>query len=417
MSRTVTLPWGMWYGPTELALDWPAGWRVDVCTMADAPPLADQAVRARLAEPLDCPALSELASGRESCCILVDDLTRPTPAGRVLPVMLEELEAAGLPPERVTVVVANGAHGSLTRQALEKKLGHAACDRCVVMRHDTYQNLVSIGEVAGVGEVMVNRFFHEADLKLAVTGVMPHFMCGFSGGAKIVMPGACGIETIAATHEHTVEGPPARVGVIEGNPMRRVIERCAVRAGLEFCVCCGFNSRGQLSSLSCGSPEAAHRVAVRAARRTCATEVKPGADVGVFSAFPKDTEFIQAMAALNVWADRQDPERALVRPGGSVVVVTACSEGLGAHELIEYGRRQFRRRDRHGAFRDVLGGRELLFLAPKVSPATVHLYYPPRARHFRAWAPLRVALEELHPDGARAAVYPAGALQLDRESV
>ncbi|MFO8006695.1 MAG: lactate racemase domain-containing protein, partial [Candidatus Brocadiia bacterium] len=325
MSRTVSVPWGMWYGPRELELDWPAGWRVDVCGMADAPPLADEAIRARLAEPLECPSLGELAAGRESCCVLVDDLTRPTPAGRVLPAILEELQEAGLPPEQVTIIVANGAHGHLTRQALEKKLGPKACDRCVVMRHDTHQNLTSIGQVAGVGEVLVSRFFHEADLKLAVTGVMPHFMCGFSGGAKIVMPGACGIETIAATHEHTVAGPPARVGVIEGNPMRRVIEQCAVRAGLEFCVCCGFNSGGQLSSLSCGKPGAAHRVAVEAARRTCATEVVRGADVAVFNAFPKDTEFIQAMAALNVWAERRDADRALARPGGTIVVITACS--------------------------------------------------------------------------------------------
>jgi nickel-dependent lactate racemase len=319
--------------------------------------------------------------------------------------------------EDVFFLVANGLHGALKRPALAKKLGPQICDRFVVMRHDPHQNLARVGGVAGLDEVWVNRFLCEADLKIGITGVMPHFMCGLSGGGKIVMPGACGFETVAATHAHTVEGPPARVGVVEGNAMRRVIEGCAARVGLEFCVNCVFNSDGALSAVFCGAPADSHRAAAECARRAYATEVACGADVAVFNAFPKDTEFIQAMAALNVWAERQDPERALVRPGGSIVAITACSEGLGAHGLIEHGRPQFRRRDRHSAFSEILRGRNLLLLAPKVGTSTVHLYYPPRTMHFRQWGPLRGALEGLHPDGARVAVYPTSSLQLDRAAL
>jgi len=417
VPRSLTIPWRMWYGREALALDWPEGWEVDVRPMADAPALSDEEVAALLAQPDGSPPLAELARGRRDCCILVDDLTRPTPASRIVPHLLRELRAAGIADEDVTFVVANAVHGALKRPALDKKLGPEVCDRFVVMRHDAHRNLVPVGDVPGIGEVLVNRFVHAADLKVAVTGVMPHFMCGFSGGAKIVMPGACGLETVARTHEHTVEGPPARVGVVEGNAMRRLMEECAARVGLEFCVNCVFNSEGALSALSCGAPGPSHAVAVAEARRTYATDVLYGADVAVFNAFPKDTEFIQAMAALNVWADRGDAGRALVRPGGSIVAITACSEGLGVHGLIEYGRRQFVRRDRHGSFRGMLAGRNLLLLAPNVSTSTVHLYYPPEALHFREWGPLRRALEAFHPQGARVAVYPTSALQLDRAAL
>ena len=410
----VTMPWGMWHGPQELELDLPDRWDVRLCAMAGAPALGDEAIAASVDAPIGGPPLEELARGRKSCCILVDDVTRPTPAGRILPRVLERLAAAGLDRRRIFLITANGTHRTQTGADLARKLGPAVCAEFAVMRHDPYQNLVLVDGEDGVDSgIQLNAFFHEADLKLAVTGVMPHFMCGYSGGAKIVMPAVCGMETIAATHAHTVEGPPAQVGVVEGNAMREMMEACAARAGLAWAANGVFNERGELCGLFCGDVRAAHRAAVARARQVNAVEAPYGSDVAVFNAFPKDTEFIQAMAALNVWADRREPARALVRPGGSIVVVCACPDGLGAHGLIEYGRRQFVRRDRHGSFRDVLGGRELLFLAPNVSAATVELYYGPAARVFGDWASLRAALEGLHPGGASVAVFPASALAVD----
>jgi len=408
-----TMPWKMWYGPEELVLDWPERWDVRVCSMPDAPAMSQEAVAECVASPVGDAGLEELARGRKSCCILVDDLTRPTPAYRILPHVLERLSAAGMDRRRITFITANGTHRAQTRADLVKKLGEGVCDEFVVMRHDPHSNLAPVDGVPHAGRIEVNAFFLEADLKLAVTGVMPHFMCGYSGGAKIVMPAVCGFETIAATHAHTVGGPPAKVGVTEGNRMRQIMEGSAARVGLAWAANCVFNARGELCGLFCGDVHEAHRAAVAEARRVNAVRVPYGSDIAVFNAFPKDTEFIQAMAALNVWADRTTPERAPVRPGGSIVVVCACSEGLGAHGLIEYGRRQFVRRDRHGSFKDALGGRNLLFLAPNVSPATVELYYGPGARCFRAWAPLRRALEELHPGGASVAVFPSSALAVD----
>lgn len=415
MPETTELIWGMWHGRPVLRLDWPEGWRVRVSGMAGGQRLECAEVPARLDAPLGTAPLEELARGRESCCVLIDDMTRPTPAARILPHLIDRLLAGGLDERDIFFIAANGTHRALTRRDLVEKVGPEVCDRFVVMRHDTRQNLAPVDEVPGLGRVRVNRFYRDADLKLAVTGVVPHFMCGISGGAKIVLPAVCGLETIAATHEHTVEGPPAAVGVVEGNRMRRMMEDTARRTGLDFTANCVFDAEGELCGLFCGEAHEAYLAAVKRAREVYATEVPYGLDVAVFNAFPKDTEFIQAMAALNVWADRTNPDRAVVRPGGTIVVISACSEGLGAHELIEYGRRHFKRRDRHGSFRNVLRDRNLLFLAPNVSAATLHRYYLPRARLFRTWAGVRAALQEMHPHGAEAAVFPCSALQVDSE--
>lgn len=410
------LIWRMWYGHERLRLNWPDTWDVHVRGMADASEADDAAVARAVAMPVDGMPLSQLARGRSSCCILVDDLTRPTPAARVLPHLLRALVDAGMSQKDIFFIVANGTHRALTRADLLKKVGPDVLAKYSIMRHDCHQNLVKVTEIDGVGPVQVNRFFYEADLKLAVTGLMPHFMSGFSGGAKIVMPAVCAFDTIAATHSHTVMGPPAAVGVAEGNAMRRVMERCAQAAGLAFTANCVFNSAGQLAAVYCGGSRA-YMLAVQRAREVYATEVGRGAEIGVFNAFPKDTEFIQAMAALNVWAERDNPARDLVRPGGSIVVICAATEGLGAHQLIERGRLQFRRRDQHGSFRRMLQGRNLLFLAPGVAPTTVKEYYQPEARHFQSWQDLRACLERLHPHGARVDVYPAASLQTDAEFI
>jgi nickel-dependent lactate racemase len=406
----------MWYGQRALATTWPERWDVRVCRPSPIAALTDAALCAALDAPVDCPSLTQLAAGRRDACVLVDDLTRPTPAYRILPHLLGRLAAGGLTADRVRLIVAGGAHGPLLGRRLARKIGRTQSAALSAVSHTPRAGLASVAQVPGVGEVRLNQAFWEADLKVALTGVMPHFTCGFSGGAKIVVPGLAGFDTIASLHGRAVDGPPPRVGTVAGNPVRRLLEHAAGAAGLDFCVCCVFTPEACLAAVFCGTVQASHRAACRLACQTYATPVQLGADVGVFNAFPKDTEFIQAMAALNVWADRTDPALALVRPGGTLVVVTACSEGIGSHGLIQHGAPQFRRRDRHGSFRDVLGGRNLLFLAPNVEDDVFHLYYPPTARRFAAWDPLRAALEELHCAGATVAIYPCAALQLPAPS-
>ena len=300
MPEPTRLTWRMWHGSETLELTWPEGWQVQVRAMADAPGLHDAAVARAVARPCGGPTLEELARGRGSCCILVDDLTRPTPTGRILPPMLDALERGGLRPADITIIVATGAHRALSPDDLAKKLGPGVRDGYRVLNHDCHGDLTAVAEVDGIGPIEVNRRFCEAGLKIGVTGVMPHFMSGFSGGAKIVMPAVCGLATIAATHARTLGGLPAAVGVVEGNRMRAVMDEGARAAGLEFTADCVFSSRGEPCGLFCGRVTESFAAAVAMARRVYATDVPYGSDVGVFNAFPKDTEFIQAMASLNV---------------------------------------------------------------------------------------------------------------------
>src|SRR6185437_6243421 len=83
-----------------------------VAEPAVLPPVPDarKAVRAALADPIGTPPLREIARGKRTATIVINDITRPCPTQLLLEEMLPELTAAGVREEDVTLLVATGNH-------------------------------------------------------------------------------------------------------------------------------------------------------------------------------------------------------------------------------------------------------------------------------------------------------------------
>lgn len=94
---TINIPWAAWHGDEQIPLAFPASWDVTEARMQDAPALSDQAIGDRLRTSIAAVPLAQLAQGRQNAVIVVEDITRPTPLYRLLPPLLAELEAAGIP--------------------------------------------------------------------------------------------------------------------------------------------------------------------------------------------------------------------------------------------------------------------------------------------------------------------------------
>ena len=107
--------------------------------------VGDAGIRAAFATPLGSPPLRELARGRDNAAILIDDLTRPTPAYRTLPYILDELNAAGIRDERVRIVCALACHRAMRREDYLKKLGADLVERVHVVNHNPHDNLEYLG--------------------------------------------------------------------------------------------------------------------------------------------------------------------------------------------------------------------------------------------------------------------------------
>lgn len=408
-NPSFTLPWGAWLQEEERTYALPSNWTVDVAAVAGADTArSGPGLTSALAEPIQSPSLGELARGKSTAAIAVEDITRPAAAGPVLEAVLGELEAAGIPASNVRVIFALGGHGPMHRHEMMLKVGESVMNRCDVSNHHPYENLVDLGVSKRGIPIHINRYFHEAELKLAVGSIVPHPYAGFGGGGKIVLPGVAGIETLYTNHRPAVTGlSGAGLGVVEGNTARAEMEEIALAAGLAAVVNIVPGARREPLGHFFGHPVAAHRAAVEFARTVFGTQVNPGADAVVLNAYPKDGEVLQVGNAFNAYRACTPP---LVREGGTIIVSAACPLGRGYHSLHGPGGRLYRDPVR----REYLGDRELVVFAPDVSTHDVRKSFWHGYPHARDWNEVTTILEERHPSGGRMIVIPTAPLAIPR---
>ena len=328
-QNTAEIRLGAWYAEESRSLRFPDGWEVHRLDPDDAPAIDDAAVRAAFENPIGVPRLRDSAQGRRSAIIAVDDLTRPTPVHRVLPLLLEELHAGGLEARQIRILLGTAAHRPMSPDEIERKLGPGVAARHEIIQHDFMgPDLRHLGWFEG-GPVELNRHFLDAELRICVGGAIPHNETGFGGGSKMVVPGVAGRETIAHFHGAL---PPRLAGVLEAVPGRvdrRVWSEAVARhIGVDSIVCCAINARRELAGVYVGDLVEAHREAGRAAqaigRTVVPRELAQRCDVAVVSAYPLDTDPIQMGKSINL-AKKLD--------ASATVVVNAATDGIFYHGM------------------------------------------------------------------------------------
>jgi len=381
--------------------------------MADGPDLSQAEIRKAFQNPIGQETIRRLAEGKKTAVIAVDDLTRPTQAYRFLPFILEELNQGGIKDENIKIVMAIGCHRPLMKIDQEKKLGKKIANRFPVYNHHPYENLVNVGTTSRGTPVQINRYFIEAEVKIGIGFITPHPIAGFGGGGKIVIPGLGSIDTIEKNHTPAFLGKIGSTGFSQGydlntNELRLDIEEGARMAGLNLIVNSVGTSDGKTAGVFVGDLVQAHRAAVELAGKIYLTEVPLDADIGIFNAFPEDTELVQAQKALNVWTGNLS--RRLVRAGGKVVIATASSDGLGFHSIADRGMRLYNRVGRRPAIAGIFQGRKVIVFSPNCSRADLLERYPENVIIRNTW---KDVLDELKDGsaGQSVSIFPNGSLQ------
>ncbi|HXM56902.1 MAG TPA: nickel-dependent lactate racemase, partial [Candidatus Dormibacteraeota bacterium] len=313
------------YGRTGLEVDVPAG--ADVIEPRRQPALADEAtaVRRALREPLGCRPLRELVPRGAAVGVSVCDVTRPFPAARLLPVLLEEIG-----PADVTVFVATGTHRACTREELERMLGREVLAAVRVVQHDAFDRgrHAELGSVPGTAvPALVERAFLEQDVRLTAGFIEPHFFAGFSGGPKMVAPGLAHLDTVLELHSAARIGHPrATWGVTGGNPVHDPIRAIAARAGVALNLDVTLDDRHRVTAVFAGSLEASHAAGCAFAKETAMAPVSAPYDVVVStnSGYPLDQNLYQTVKGMSAAAQ-------IVRPGGAIVMASECSDGVPEH--------------------------------------------------------------------------------------
>ncbi len=286
-----------------------------------------EVVRA-LNEPIGAKKLSELAVGKKKVAIVSSDITRPMPTWTALPPVLDELDRAGVKREDITVVLALGSHRRHTEEERKKLLGECyGAVRCVDSSDEGY---VHMGTTPRGTPVDIAKAVAEADFRICMGNIEYHYFAGYSGGAKAIMPGVSTRDAIQANHRHMVE-EGAVAGRLEGNPLREDIESALEFCPVDFIVNVVLDEPKQIVRAVAGDVTLAHREGCRFLDRFYRKEIPELADIVIVSqgGAPKDLNLYQTQKAL-------DNAKHAVKPGGVVVLVGSCREGLGEKTFEEW---------------------------------------------------------------------------------
>ncbi len=317
------------YGRSGLWCDLPDERVAAVLDLAPSPPLEDPAaaIRAALARPIGTLPLQQLARDRGNAVIVVCDFTRPVPNALLLPPILEALERGGLPRERVTVLVATGTHRPTTDAERREMLGEHLAATLHIVDHKSgcLEEHVDLGTSPHGLQVLLDRTYVKADLRITVGLIEPHFMAGFSGGRKLIMPGVAALSTVQEWHSpRFLEHPRARAGVIEGNPVHEASLAAARMCPPDLVLDVTLDGERRLTGVFAGELEAAWLQGTAHARRQALAILEQPVDIAVTTCagYPLDATFYQAVKGM-VGA------LPVVRPGGVIIIAAECSEGVG----------------------------------------------------------------------------------------
>jgi nickel-dependent lactate racemase len=310
----------------------PSGFRGHLVESRTLPPIEDvpAEVRKWLDAPVASPPLRELAGPGDKVCIVFTDITRSSPDYLLVPPVLEQLEAAGVKREDITLLCGIGMHRPSTHEEKIAKLGEDVVRNYRVIDNEP-QNpaaLVDLGTTPSGIPLTVHRECYEADLLIATGIVEPHQYAGYSGGRKTLAVGAAGEAMIAYSHgPQIVDHPGTRLGQIDGNPFHEAITEAARRANLRFIVNVVIDDNKNVVAVRAGATEEAFMELVAIARSIFEVPIPQQYDVAVGGiGFPKDANLYQASRAASYlfFAPTQ-----VVRDGGYIILPAGCEEGCG----------------------------------------------------------------------------------------
>ena len=345
------------YGDSIQEADTPWLRDLGVLDIADVPELPDRdhAIAHALENPIGLDRnLYSIVRPGERVAIVVSDAFRHTAVDVVLPILLNGLNRCGIRDEDILFVFASGTHRPPTGEEQARILGPAVYRRFQsrAFTHDPRDEamLVSVGTTRRGTHVEINRRVWECDRVIATGAAVMHYFGGFGGGRKSILPGICSAKTIAQNHAmnlHPLEDtldPAVRIASLDGNPVAEDMLEGARLLGVDYVINTVLNRHGHIAGIFAGELDAAHRSAAAFARSLYAVSIKEQADL-VIAASPTTRNFVQTHKALfNAYQ--------AMRPGGRIILLAPCPEGLGGEPFVKWLRLGTRKEIIHGLRRE-----------------------------------------------------------------
>jgi len=281
--------------------------------------ISDEVQRA-LKNPVNSKEINQLVKKGDKVVILADDVTRLTPAKEILPHVINEINQGGVPDSDITLVIALGTHRPMTKNEINEKYGEDIVTRIKIINHNSFdkEQLKHYGTTRRGTDIWVNRSVVEADVKIGIGNIVPHHPTGWSGGAKILLPGVAGEHTTGQFH--LLGATQQLLGQIE-TPCREEMEDFASATGFDFIINTILDRYGKVVHITAGHIIDAHREGVLWGKRVFGAPFTGKTDITISSTFPVDQDLFQADKGIF---------SAIIstKEGGEIILLSPCYEGV-----------------------------------------------------------------------------------------
>jgi nickel-dependent lactate racemase len=296
-----------------------------------------EAVVTALEKPIGSPRLCEKIKPGETVCVVICDLTRSWQHPSVyLPLLVNEIKKGGAKDEDIFFLAGTGTHRSHTPEEHRILLGDELYGRYRIIDHDSRTcRTTDFGKTSFGTPVKLNKLAADSDHVVLTGAIIYHFMSGWSGGRKAVLPGISSYETVQANHAMALNRPPGkgrdiscRSGSVEGNPIHLDMAEAAAMLSPSFLLNVVMGGDGKIGWAVAGDWREAHEAGMALVDSIDAVDIPVLADLVISSpsGYPKDINLYQSSKALF------NAEEA-VRPGGAIVLLASCAEGYGNEEM------------------------------------------------------------------------------------
>jgi len=296
------------------------------------PKSLDTLLKESILNPIGRPRLVDLLRRNQphDVVIIVSDSSRSIANyARILRFLVGEIVDAGIDEKNIEFVIALGTHRKHTVEENKSLYGDLATD-FHFSQHDCHNNCVSIGRTSTGLEVQVSKRVKNADFVVATGKINSHYLAGFSGGRKAILPGISSYMTIRNNH-CKLRRDGVALGAITNNIVAQEMEEASRLFGINYLLNMVETPENDTAQIFCGDAAFAFEQGLRVFRSMHSLVLSQKADSAFISAggYPKDRTFYLSHKSLNSVVN-------IVKKGGSLILIGQCREGFGDDRFLRY---------------------------------------------------------------------------------
>ena len=283
--------------------------------------------------------LCDLIESKRKILFVVPDSTRYVGVEKITAIIDEQIGLLNVDRKNISFIIGGGIHRLPSKKDVEFIFGKEIINKYKIHFHDANdsRNLSEIGITKRGTVVKVNSDLTKADCVIQIGGIAFHYIAGFSGGRKGILPG-CGAESsiqqnhkLAFDKKTLTKSIGIASGNLQGNPVHEDMVEAVGFLDPKFSINTILNEKNEIVDIYAGNWYESHIDGCEdyLVNNTVLADEKLDMVIVSAGGFPKDINLIQSHKAM-------EHASILLKEGGTMIVVAKCEQGLGRDDFLDW---------------------------------------------------------------------------------